>query len=150
MPFSLSRRASPLPRKDSRNQVAIRCVITATTEAFNQHDTVAFVAHYTPDADLMTVRGEVMKGTSEIQARLKRIFDTREVKAVLREIDVSIRFLTRDVAIVHVTNELSGLVDAGGAGLPAHRERSIRVFVRTAAGWKVAAFQNTRLAEKQG
>ena len=63
-----------------------------------------------PDADFVTVRGEVMKGTGEIEAGLSRIFRTRAGNATLREIDASIRLLGPDVALVHVTNELSGLV----------------------------------------
>jgi uncharacterized protein (TIGR02246 family) len=131
------------------DEAAIRSIITATTDRFNRHDAPGFVSYYTADADLMTVRGEVMKGASEIRSGLQRIFDTRAANASLREVNVSIRFVAPDVAIAHVTNELSGLVDSIGAALPPHRERSIRVFVRTTEGWKVTAFQNTRLAERQ-
>ena len=131
------------------DEAAIRSVITATTERFNRHDATGFASYYTSDADLMTVRGEVMKGTSEIESGLRQIFDTRASSASLREVSVSIRFVAPDVAIAHVVNELSGLVDASGAALSPHRERSIRVFLRTREGWKVTAFQNTRLAEGQ-
>lgn len=129
------------------DEAAIRSVIAATTDRFNQHDAAGFASYYTPDADLMTVRGEVMKGTAEIRSGLQRIFDARAASAALREVNVTVRFVAPDVAIAHVTNELTGLVDGNGAPLAPHRERSIRVFVRTRDGWKVTAFQNTRLAE---
>ena len=129
-------------------EAAIRAVIAATTEMFNRHDGKGFVRYYTPDADLVTVRGEVMKGTAEIEAGLDRIFQTRAAGATLREIDASIRFLGPGVALAHVTNELSGLVGPGGERLPAHRERSVRVFVKTEEAWKVTAFHNTRLGER--
>lgn len=106
-----------------------------------------FAQYYTVDADFVTVRGEVMKGTHAIEAGLDRIFRTRAGSAKLREIDASIRFLSPDVALAHVTNELSGLVGAAGERLSTHQERSIRVFVRTDGAWKVTAFQNTRLGE---
>src|SRR5258706_11785589 len=114
---------------------------------FNRRDAKGFALHYTPDADLVTVRGEVMKGRGEIEAGLNRIFQTRAGSATLREIDIAIRFLGPDIALAHVTNELSGLVGAAGEPLPAHRERSIRVFVREDGQWKVTAFHNTRLGE---
>jgi uncharacterized protein (TIGR02246 family) len=127
------------------DEAAIREVISATTEMFNRHDASGFVRYYTPDADLVTVRGEVMKGTAEIEAGLNRIFRTRAGNTTLREIDASIRLLGPDVALAHVTNELSGLVGPAGERLPAHQERSIRVFVKRGGAWKVTAFHNTRL-----
>ena len=48
-----------------------------------------------------------------------------------------------DVAVAHVTNELSGLVSAAGEQLPAHRELSIRVLVKERGRWLVTAFHNT-------
>jgi ketosteroid isomerase-like protein len=44
---------------------------------FNRHDAKGFVQYYTPDADLVTVRGEVTKGTAEIEAGPNRTFLTR-------------------------------------------------------------------------
>jgi len=132
----------------TQDEAAIRKVIAATTEMFNRHDAKGFVQYYTPDADLVTVRGEVMKGTAEIEAGLNRIFLTRAGSATLREVDASIRLLAPGVALAHVTNELSGLVGPGGDHLPAHRERSVRVFVKKDGAWKVAAFHNTRLGER--
>ena len=44
------------------DEEAIRKVIAGTTEAFNRHDSKAFAHFYTPDAELVTVRGERMKG----------------------------------------------------------------------------------------
>jgi len=56
-----------------------------------------------------------------------------------------IRFITPDVAIAHVTNELSGLVNADGQRLPAQRELSLRVFVKDRGVWRITAFHNTAL-----
>ena len=127
------------------DEAAIREVISATTEMFNRRDASGFVRYCTADADLVTVRGEVMKGAAEIEAGLSRIFRTRAGNTTLREIDASIRLLGPDVALAHVTNELSGLVGPAGERLPAHQERSIRVFVKRDGAWKVTAFHNTRL-----
>ena len=131
----------------TEDEAAIRKIIAATTQMFNRHDARGFAQYYTPDADLVTVRGEVMKGTAEIEAGLTRIFLTRAGSARLREVDASIRLLVPSVALAHVTNELSGLIGSGGEHLPAHRERSVRVFVKNDGVWKVTAFHNTRLGE---
>jgi uncharacterized protein (TIGR02246 family) len=98
------------------------------------------------DGDLVTVRGERFKGTAEYEKGLAAILATRAKEATLRTLDVTIRFIRPDVAVAHVTNELSGLIGPDGQKLPAHRELSIRVFVKDASTWRVAAaFHNTML-----
>jgi uncharacterized protein (TIGR02246 family) len=131
---------------DGEDEEAIRKVIAQTTKAFNDHDAVAFAGFYTPDADLVTVRGESMKGTAEIQRTLTGILQARAKYASLKPVDTRVRFLRPDVAVAHVINELSGLVDSEGRALPAHRELSIRVFVKEMGTWRVTAFHNTMLS----
>ena len=53
------------------------------------------------------------------------------------------RFIRADVALAHVTNELSGLVSPEGQTLPSHQELSIRVLVKDQGDWRITAFHNT-------
>ena len=58
--------APQTPASASRDdEESIRAVMTATTDAFNRHDAKAWVKFCTPDAQLVTVRGESMKGIAE-------------------------------------------------------------------------------------
>ena len=125
------------------DEESIKRVIAGTTEAFNQHDPKAFVRFYTQNAELVTVRGERMKGAAEIEKGLAAIFATRAKAVTLKTLDVTVRSIRPDVAVAHVTNELSGLVSPEGAQLPAHRELSIRVLVKEQGRWLVTAFHNT-------
>jgi uncharacterized protein (TIGR02246 family) len=125
------------------DEEAIRKIIAATTDAFNQHDAKAFVRFYTPDAELVTVRGERMNGAVEIEKGLATVFATRAKMAALKTLDVTIRFIRRDVAIAHVTNEMSGVLNAQGEQQRPHRELSIRVLVKDEGIWRVSAFHNT-------
>jgi uncharacterized protein (TIGR02246 family) len=86
------------------DEEAIRKVIAGTTEAFNQHDAKAFTRFYSPDAELVTVRGERMRGAAEIEKGLASIFATRAKAVTLRKLDVTVRFIRPDVAVAHVTN----------------------------------------------
>jgi uncharacterized protein (TIGR02246 family) len=122
---------------------AIRGLIAETTAAFNAHDAKAVARQYTEDAWLVTVRGEAMTGTAQIESGLASIFESRAKSARLQTLDVSIRFLRPDVAVAHVLNELSGLKSPRGETLPAHRELSIRVLVKDDGLWRVTAFHNT-------
>jgi uncharacterized protein (TIGR02246 family) len=98
---------------------SIRAVMAATTDAFSRHDAKAWVKFCTPDAQLVTVRGESMKGIAEIEKGLTTIFQTRGRNVTLKTLDVAVRFVRPDVALAHVTNELSGL--AGPQGRRCHR-----------------------------
>jgi uncharacterized protein (TIGR02246 family) len=124
---------------------AITAVMAATTDAFSRHDAKAWVKFCTPDAQLVTVRGESMKGVGEIEKGLTTIFQTRGRSVTLKTLAVSVRFIRPDVALAHVTNELSGLVNPAGEPLPSHQELSIRVLVKDRGEWRITAFHNTIL-----
>jgi uncharacterized protein (TIGR02246 family) len=125
------------------DEQAIRKVIVEMTEGFNKHDARASTRMYTPDADLITVRGERFRGTTEFEKGLAAIFTTRAREATHRTLNVSVRFVRPDVALAHVTNELSGLIAPDGGRPPPHQELSLRVFVKEGGEWRVAAFHNT-------
>jgi uncharacterized protein (TIGR02246 family) len=125
------------------DEQAIRQVVTEMTEGFNSHDGRAASSMYLPEARLVTVRGEVMEGQVAIEKGLTSIFETRAKAATQRTLSVSIRLLRPDIALVHVTNELSGLVAPDGTALPPHQELSLRVLSKQDGRWQVAAFHNT-------
>ena len=124
---------------------AIRAVIAGTTDAFNAHDAKAWIRFCTPDAQLVTVRGESTKGMAEIEQGLAAIFQTRGREAVLKTSNVSVRFIRADVALAHVINEMSGVISMDGAKQPPHKELSIRVLVKDQGVLRITAFHNTIL-----
>jgi uncharacterized protein (TIGR02246 family) len=134
--------SSPGPRTD---EDSIRAVMAATTDAFSRHDAKAWVKFCTPDAQLVTVRGESMKGIAAIEKGLTTIFQTRGRNVTLKTLEVAVRFIRPDVALAHVTNELSGLASPEGQTLPPHQELSIRVLVKDQGVWRITAFHNTIL-----
>jgi uncharacterized protein (TIGR02246 family) len=127
----------------SGDEEAIRRIVAEMTEGFSRHDARAATCMYAPDADFVSVRGETAAGSGEIEEKLAAIFATRAGGAVLTTLDVKVRFIRPDVALVHVLNELGGLVAPDGDKLPAHRELSLRVFVKDGGTWRVSAFHNT-------
>ena len=70
-----------------------------TTNAFNKHDAKAWTQFCTSDARLVTVRGESLSGIAEIEKGLGAIFETRGRKAVLKTLDIAVRFIKPDVAL---------------------------------------------------
>ena len=129
--------------RTTTEEEAVKAVIVAMTEAFNRHDVKAWTRLATPDAQLVTVRGESMNGVAEIEMGLSALFQTLNRNASLKILDVKVRLIRPDVAIAHVTNELSGVIGPDGQKLPAHREFSLRVFVKDQGVWRISAFHNT-------
>jgi uncharacterized protein (TIGR02246 family) len=128
------------------DEAAIRKVIVEMTDGFNNHDGKAATRMYTADARFVSVRGDMMNGQAGIEKGLSTILTTRAKNATQRTMDVTVRFIRPDVALASVTNELSGLVAPDGHGLPSQQELSLRVFVKDAGIWQVAAFHNTMVA----
>ena len=131
--------------QDVVEDAAVRAVVAASIEAFNQHDAQRWAEFCTPDARLVTIRGEVMNGLAEIQSGLRSIFETRGKRATLVTRDVQVNFVRPDVALAYVTNEMTGVLDAEGRSSPSHQELSLRVLVKEGGSWRIAAFHNTRL-----
>lgn len=96
----MSRTETSSSREDEK---AIKKVIVEMTEGFNKHDAKAATRMYTPDADLVTVRGEKYKGAVEMGKGLATIFATRAKHAALKTLNMTLRFIRPDVAIAHVT-----------------------------------------------
>jgi len=132
-------------QNQGKDEEAIRNVILQMTEGFNKHDAKAATQMYTSDADFVNVRGDKYNGAEEIQKKLAAIFLTRAKQSTLKTLNVSVRFVNPELAIAHVTNELSGLVDSAGLTLPSHQELSVRVFIKENNNWRVTAFHNTMI-----
>jgi uncharacterized protein (TIGR02246 family) len=128
------------------DEEAIRSVISGTTDAFNKHDAKAYARFYAEDAEFINVQGEKIKGAAEIEKRLSTLFATRAKAAVLKTLHITVRFIRSDVAIAHVTGDMSGITGVEGDKVPPHRELSIRILVKENGIWRVTAFHNTRTA----
>jgi hypothetical protein len=79
---------------------AINAVVVEMTEGFNKRDAVAVSRLYTSDAEFTNVLGMTAKGAAEIEKFLASAFRTRLKAATLKTMDVTVRFIRRDVAVV--------------------------------------------------
>ena len=125
------------------DEAAISKVIADMTDAFNKGDAKRLAELYAADGDLVNVYGTWLKGIDQISQGLRGMFSNIIKGATLKTVNVSIRFVSPEVAIGHVDNELSGQVGANGEKMSPQRELSLRVFVKEGDAWRVAAFHNT-------
>lgn len=129
-------------QKHSRDEAIIRRFLLERIEAFNRHERPQ-AAVYTSDADFVNVYGMWRKGPAEIEGRQKERMETVLKDAKIALIDLRIRFVKSDVAIVHQLHEMSGMLDSEGKTMPPHRELGIRVMVKEHGKWLTTAFHNT-------
>ncbi len=141
--LSLTIRGSALPQNNRQDEEAIKKVILDGIEAFNRHDAKAGTAFFTEDADFVTVYGRWSRGAAEIERSRKERFETALKEAKIKLLDLRVRFIKPDVAIVHETHELSGMLGSQGERMPTLRELSIRVLVKKRGQWLITAFHNT-------
>jgi hypothetical protein len=87
-----------------------------------------------------------MNGVAEIEKGLTTIFETRGRKVTLETLAVTVRSIRPDVALAHVTNQLSGLLSPDGQTLLSHQELSIRVLLKDqgAGIWSIAFLRLTQ------
>jgi uncharacterized protein (TIGR02246 family) len=129
-------------QKHSKDEDIIRRFLLERIEAFNRHEGPQ-AAVYTSDADFVNVYGMWRKGPAEIEGRQKERMETVLKNAKITLIDLRIRFVRPDVAIVHQKHEMSGMLDAEGRTMPPHQELGIRVMVKEHGQWLTTAFHNT-------
>ena len=127
----------------SADERAIRAVIDEMTEAFNQHDARRLAGLYAADADLVNVYGTWLRGMSAIETGLHSMFEHIIKDSMLRTREVQVRFVSSDVAIAHVLNELHDQPAGGNGSSAPQLELSLRVFRKDGKDWRVAAFHNT-------
>ena len=125
------------------DEEAIKSLILAWTEASNRHDAKAGTAFFTLDADYVNVFGRWSKGVTEIEKFRKERYDTALKESKITPIDIQIRFIRPDVAIVHELHDFRGMVGPNGEKMPTQRELGIRVLVKEHGKWFVTAFHNT-------
>jgi uncharacterized protein (TIGR02246 family) len=108
-------------------------VIEKMTDNFNRHDATAMASVYAEDGDIVNVYGTRLKGQPAIKKGLSWMLENLVPNATLRFVGMDIRFIRPDVAIAHVTNELTEHIE-GRESVPQHHELSIRVFAKTYLG----------------
>lgn len=132
--------APSAPREDD---AAVRRLYDELTGAWNEASGARFAAAFTQDGDLVAFDGTHQRGRDVIEGVQQELFDTWVKGTRLTGSVRSVRFLGPDTALMHA---VGGTIKRGKTK-PARARDSIQtlVAVRTGDGWRLAAFQNTRV-----
>jgi uncharacterized protein (TIGR02246 family) len=111
--------------------------------AWNTADGSAYAASFTADCDYVAFDGTHLRGRDANACHHQRLFDSvlRNTRLVF-EGRPAVRFLADDVALVHAMGSV--LFPWQRTGTPKRRSKQTLVAVRGPAGWRFAAFHNTR------
>jgi len=135
--------------QDAAADAAIRAIIAEQARAWNAGDGAGYADHLATDASFTNLFGMVIYGKPDFVRRHREILstffkDTRKTHVVRR-----IRFVTPDVAIVDIDNEVHGVKSLpAGVAVPADgvlKTQLMEVFVRRDGQWWIEAYHNVDL-----
>ena len=127
-------------------RVEIDAMLASLIDCWNRHDVPAYISFWREDCDFVNVIGTHHHGRDKLQAELEWLHDGRFRNTQLRNIGHSIRFLSPDLAIIHMRWHMDG--DPGMPGHPSddgiRRGIFTHVAQKNARGrWRFVASQNT-------
>jgi uncharacterized protein (TIGR02246 family) len=131
---------------DEAAAASIHAIVTAQAAAWNAGDAAAYAEGLAPEVSFTNLFGMVMYGADAFEQRHRKILETFYKGTTKHHGIRRIRFVTADVAIVDIDNEIHG-VKAMPAGIAVPEDGVIRtqlmeVFVRRGDRWWLEAYHN--------
>jgi len=125
--------------QDAASEAPIRAIVVDQVVAWNAGDGQAYARHLAPDASFTNLFGMVMYGAPAFAKRHAEILDTFYRGTTKHHFIRRIRFVTSDVAIVDIDNEVRGVKTMpGGIAVPLDgvvKTQLMEVFVRREGQW---------------
>ncbi len=132
------------------DRTPIDAVLTRLAETWDAGDAAGYAELFTADASYVVFDGSVLTGRTAIEDVHRRLFDGplrgSRMGGPGERPPVPVRFVRPDVAIAHLGG---GVRPAGAQELTPDRASVVSlVFVEDGDGWRITAFQNTRVQER--
>jgi uncharacterized protein (TIGR02246 family) len=135
------------PNDRCADEKALHALFQEMQDGWSRGDGQAFAASFTEDADYIVVNGTYLKGRQAIAAAHQQLFETLFQGSRLEGFMKNIRFLSDDIALVH----LHGRPQIPGQAVAAPEQYSIQTMIgiKRADGWRFTAFQNTLIQQER-
>lgn len=134
----------PVMADQAADEVAIRKTMEQLYAAYNNHDAKAYAAHC--DEIIENWDGSD-KGRAAFEKTAAKFLERQKDYHVKPLEEIGIVFVTPDVAIYKVRDEMSGELDAAGKALPPFKMIRARVLVKKNGKWLYAATFSRRIEE---
>jgi uncharacterized protein (TIGR02246 family) len=130
----------------SSAEAQIRALVAAQAAAWNAGDAAAYARDVAPEVSFTNLFGMVMYGAPAFVERHRQILTTFYTGTTKHHQIRRIRFVTPDVAIVDIDNEVRGVKTMpAGISLPPDgvvKTQLMEVFVRRDGKWWIEAYHN--------
>jgi uncharacterized protein (TIGR02246 family) len=137
---------TPASAAEADDEAAIRRIVADQVVAWNAGSGVQYAQNVAADASFTNLFGMVMYGSAAFEERHSEILATFYRGTTKSHVVRRIRFVTPDVAIVDIDNEIQGVTHLpAGIAVPADgilRTQLMEVFVHRAGRWWVEAYHN--------
>ena len=125
------------------DEEAVRALPRAFSAAWAEHNGHKLAEIMAEDVDFVTVRGVWLQGRAKFEKYHTRILSGRFRDATNTPLEMRVRFLRPDEAVVHWSWVIEGEKGADGSPQPKRFGIMTMVARKTDKGWKVIVAQNT-------
>lgn len=134
---------------------AIRAAIAQQAEAWNRHDTKAWMAPFSEDAEFINILGTALLGRSEIAQRHQELFTGIFARSRVAVTTRQVRSLGATAAVAETEHELRAYDRLPPGIQPTEADGTLRtrmkyVWQLRPEGWRIVTAQNTAIAPRPG
>jgi len=130
------------------DEKAILDIETRWEAAWNRHDVSAMAATYAPDADAINLAGEWFQGRDAFEKSLEELHSGKTKGSIWHTEQTNIRFLTPEIALVHIYVNSQGDRNPDGSLMAPRRVILTRVEVKRQGQWLIVASQATTIVPR--
>ena len=146
---AMSLAASGAFAQEAVSEAAIRAIIAEQVVAWDSGDGTRYAKHLAPEVSFTNIFGMVMYGAPAFATRHTQILSTFYKGTTKKHLVRRIRFLTPDIAIVDIDNEVHGVKTMPpGIVVPVDgvvKTQLMEVFARRDGKWWIEAYHNVDL-----
>jgi len=130
------------------DEKAIRAIEARWEAAWNRHDVAAMASTYARDSDAINLAGEWLQGRAAFEKSLEDLHSGKTKGSVWQTEETHIRFLSPEIAVVHVYVNSHGDRNPDGTEMAARRVILTRVEVKRGGKWLIVASQATNIVPR--
>jgi uncharacterized protein (TIGR02246 family) len=130
------------------DEKAIRDIESRWEKAWNDNDVAAMTRDFAPDVDAINLAGEWFKGRAPFAKSIAELHSDKAKGSVWQTEQTSVKFLTPEIAVVHVLINSHGEHDPDGSLRPARHAILTRVEVKRGGQWLIVASQATNIVPR--
>src|SRR5215470_5727571 len=127
------------------DEKAIRDIQARWDDAWNRNDVKALSFLVAEDVRFVNVAGQIQAGRGEFEALQSRTHAMQFKDSVRTVTDTTIKFLTPDIAVAHVSWGMRGDKDPDGTPRKPRNGVMMQVLMKRNGQWTVVAAQNTNV-----